>query len=130
MLKKNVKIPFFIFLFAFYFFCSFKFLLIFSKKNQPEERISLKQIKSHEFFYGVDWKDVVEMKIPPPISLKLNISESDDCTTNNSSLAVSSLQNALHFEQMSKKYETNPDIQNEFEDLFPDIVPRSVDRLP
>ena len=70
------------------------------------------------------------MKIPPPISLKLNTSESEDCTTNNSSLAVSILQNALHFEQMSKKYETNTDIQNEFEDLFPDIVARSVDRLP
>ena len=70
------------------------------------------------------------MKIPPPISLKLNTSESDDCTTNNSSLAVSILQSALHFEQMSKKYETNMDIQNEFEDLFPDIVSQSVDRLP
>ena len=100
------------------------------KKIQPNERISLKQIKSHEFFYGVDWKEVVEMKVPPPISLKLNTSDSEDCTTNHSSLAISPMQNTMHFEQLSKKYETDHDIQNEFEDLFPDIVPRSVDRLP
>jgi len=95
--------------------------------------MSLSQIKKHEFFYEVNWKDVLEMKIPTPISLKLNTSVSEDCTTNNSSMLNESIKNAINFERVSKKYETNVEIQNEFEDLFPDYATKSIkslERLP
>lgn len=88
---------------------------------QPSKRLTIGQIKSHEYFRGIEWKDVIDMKYPVPISLKLTESDGEeDCTTNNPSVDHEhSEQNSLEMRKIDLE------IQNEFEDLFPDYAHKS-----
>lgn len=96
---------------------------------KPEQRPTISQIKNHEFFHGIDWEDVQAKKIAPPISLKLNTSDEEECTTNHSSSYISKQfsRNSVvsaNFGQM--RCETDQNIQEDFEDLFEDYASKSV----
>jgi len=44
--------------------------------KNPKSRISLKQVKAHPFFNGLNWADLEARKIPPPIHLQMDDTDS------------------------------------------------------
>lgn len=39
-------------------------------EKDPKKRITLQQLKKHSFFSDVNWDDILEKKVQPPLSEK------------------------------------------------------------
>ena len=41
-------------------------------EKDPEKRISIEEIKQHEFCHEIDWESLMEKKLEPPINVNIH----------------------------------------------------------
>ncbi|KAL9667449.1 hypothetical protein QQ045_001808 [Rhodiola kirilowii] len=86
------------------------------KKKDPAMRISVNEIKGHDFFRGVEWEGVVDVSRPPYIPLlEIEMGEEDEIDVEE---YVEMIFNGVD-ESESSRNETERDVnEDDFKDVF------------